>query len=581
VLGTVPVHEDGSARFLIPAYTPISLQPLDAEGKAVQLMRSWMTAMPGEVVSCAGCHEKQNSAPPVTLSIASAHPPAQIRPWHGPVRGFDFRREVQPVLDRYCVGCHDGQPRPDGPALCDFTAGPPRRILDNTSSINAASRFSPSYYQLRRFVRTPTKESDMYVPLPWEFHADTTRLVQMLQKGHHDVRLDDESWDRLITWIDLNAPFHGSWADIRGSEIGEHVRRQCQRRNEMRAQYAGMSEELAAAPPAPTVEPIVPPPRPARKTIEVACADWPFNAEEAVRRQRGSGLEPAELTVELAEGVRLDLVPVPAGEFVMGQEDGCDDERPSSPVKIAKPFWIGRCEVTNAQFAAFDPRHDSRMEPGDFIHFSPGERGWPLSRPAQPVVRVSWHQALAFCRWLSEKTGRHFHLPTEAQWEYACRAGTATPLSYGETSRDFSTWANLSDARHAAIDPFGWVGRVQTLPAWRPAETHRDDGQRVSAPVSSYSPNAWGLCDMHGNVAEWTRSAYRPYPYRDRDGRNDLAARGKRVVRGGSWYDRPKRCRSAFRQAYPADQPVYDVGFRVVCAPAPGNGTPLAHWSER
>ena len=97
VLGTVPVLDDGSAGFRVPAYTPIALQPLDAEGKAVQLMRSWFTAMPGEVVACVGCHEKQNTAPPVRRPLAAGRPPAEITPWHGPARGFSFRREVQPV----------------------------------------------------------------------------------------------------------------------------------------------------------------------------------------------------------------------------------------------------------------------------------------------------------------------------------------------------------------------------------------------------------------------------------------------------------------------------------------------------
>jgi formylglycine-generating enzyme required for sulfatase activity len=248
----------------------------------------------------------------------------------------------------------------------------------------------------------------------------------------------------------------------------------------------------------------------------------------------------------------------------MGRDGGNADEQPACRVKIARPFWMGRCEVTNEQFAVFAPRHDSGLESGDFIQFSPGERGWTLSRRRQPVVRVPWKQAMAFCRWLSQKTGRQFTLPTEAQWEYACRAGTATPLSYGSINDDFSAFANFSDVRHQAIDPFGWSGRVQTLPPWRPA-SQWDDRSRVSAPVGSYEPNPWGLHDMHGNVAEWTRSEYRPYPYDENDGRNDTTTVAQRVVRGGSWYDRPERGQSAFRQVYGPDQPVYDVGFRVIC----------------
>ncbi len=123
---------------------------------------------------------------------------------------------------------------------------------DNTSGINHASRFSASYYHLRRFVRTPTKEADMHLLPPWEFHADTTRLVQLLAKGHYEVQLDREAWDRLITWIDLNAPFHGSWAEIRGDEIAETVAHQVERRRALRLLTTGIDDDslpslLAAA----------------------------------------------------------------------------------------------------------------------------------------------------------------------------------------------------------------------------------------------------------------------------------------------------------------------------------------------
>ena len=573
VLGTVPVHEDGSARFRVPAYTPVAIQPLDAEGKAVQLMRSWLTAMPGEVLSCVGCHEPQHAAPPVRRTLALERPAAGIRPWRGPVRGFDFRREVQPVLDRYCVGCHDGKPRRSGRSIPDLTDRPPVPTMANRHSYNLAARFTPSYYELRKQVRTPTRESDLHLLRPWEFHADTTRLVQMLAKGHHNVRLDAEAWDRLVTWIDLGAPAHGTWTAICGPD---RVRHQWRRRREMRKRYTGMEDDPEAlpAPQAPSVGPVVPEPWTAAKAAPVpACPGWPFDAREARRRQQ-AGDGPIALSIPLADGVALELVRIPAGEFVMGQADACLDERPPCRVRIAAPFWLGRFEVTNEQFALFDPSHDSGLEHGDYIQFSPGERGWTLSRRKQPVVRVPWRQAVAFCRWLSARAGRPFTLPTEAQWEYACRAGAATPWSYGTPDTDFAPFANVSDATHQAIDPFGWSGRSQVIPPWRPADTRFNDHSRVSAPVGSYRANPWGLCDMHGNVAEWTLSAYRPYPYREDDGRNEPTANGKRVVRGGSWYDRPGRCRSAFRQSYLPDQGVYDVGFRVACRAGEGTRTP-------
>ena len=108
--------------FRIPANTQISIQTLDAEGKALQLMRSWMTAMPGEILSCVGCHQKQNAGPPSKQTIAATKVASEIEPWRGPVRGFSFSREVQPVLDKYCVGCHNGEPRRRGRKIPELSA---------------------------------------------------------------------------------------------------------------------------------------------------------------------------------------------------------------------------------------------------------------------------------------------------------------------------------------------------------------------------------------------------------------------------------------------------------------------------
>jgi len=558
VLGTVPVHEDGSARFLVPAYTPIAIQPLDSEGKAVQLMRSWFTAMPGEMVSCVGCHEPQNTTPPRQPSIAATHPPAEITPWHGPPRGFAFRREVQPVLDRYCVGCHDGKARPDGLEIPSFVDGEAVPMLANNNRINQASRFSLAYYQLRRFVRTPTKESDIYVLPPWEFHADTTRLVQLLEKGHYGVALDAESRDRLITWIDLGAPFHGNWTEI----VGDEARRQWRRRRETRKRYTGMDDDPEVVYPSAKPKPI---PLQTPASHAMAEAKRRLNPPEVIQPPQPAPRELPSLSIPLSDGVSLAMVLIPPGEFVMGQNGGYADEQPAGRVRIDKPFWMARCEVTNEQFSLFDASHDSRLEHGDFLKFGPGSRGATLASPQQPVVRVSWNRAMDFCRWLSEKTGRRFTLPTEAQWEYACRAGTSTPLWYGGPNADFAPYANVSDASHQVIELLGESSRADVLPPWRPADTRYDDRSRVSAPVGSYRPNPFGLFDMHGNVAEWTRSDYRPYPYSDAEPPGQPGSDVKKVVRGGSWYDRPDRCRSAFRQAYPACRPVYDVGFRVIC----------------
>jgi formylglycine-generating enzyme required for sulfatase activity len=237
--------------------------------------------------------------------------------------------------------------------------------------------------------------------------------------------------------------------------------------------------------------------------------------------------------------MKLEMVLLPPGEFVMG------DEEPTR-VRIDRPFWVGRFEVTNEQYARFDPRHDSRYEQTLGITSTPG---YALNGPKQPVVRVSGERATAFCAWLSEKTGQKFALPTEAQWEYACRAGTDTPFSYGTPEMDFSRWANMGDHSLEHFRDYSHGARE----GWLPRDDRFDDAQMVSAPVGGYRPNAWGLCDMHGNVWEWTRSDYGPA--------------GWKAARGGSWHDRPARCTSASRVGYPAWQGVYNVGFRVVCEP--------------
>ena len=148
------------------------------------------------------------------------------------------------------------------------------------------------------------------------------------------------------------------------------------------------------------------------------------------------------------------------------------------------------------------------------------------------------------------------------------RAGSRKPLWYGDTQTDFASYANLADRNLSHVDNFpNWELPFKALLPWRPAIDGVNDRHRVAAPVGSYKPSPWGLFDVHGNVWEWTRSIYKPYPYRDGDGRNDLTGESKRVVRGGSWYDRPQLARSASRLAYQPWQRVYNVGFRVVSEP--------------
>jgi formylglycine-generating enzyme required for sulfatase activity len=556
ILGTVPVYEDGSAMFRAPANTPLVVQPLDAEGRALQLMRSWMTAMPGEMLSCVGCHEPLNTSPPVGVSLAARRGPVEIEPWRGPARGFSFAREVQPVLDKHCVGCHDGRQKDAaGRPLHDLRrdGSPP------TDKAGYQNNFGAAYVALHPYVRRPGLESDYGLLAPLEFHASTSELVQMLRKGHHGVALDVEAWDRLITWIDLNIPYHATWSEASARRLGDRPPsdanvarlRQAGLRQQARELYANLDDDLEKILPIPPTPAFVRPQALSAQPKKVECPGWPWTAEEAKKRQAAAGT-PAERTVELPGGLKLDLVP--PGEFVMGSAEGPADELPEHRVRIAKTFWMSRHEITNAQYVQFDPAHDSGYLNR---HGTDSARGAPAFGPRQPVVRVSWQQAMAFCAWLSGKSGRRFTLPTEAQWEYACRAGTATPFCYGGPDDDFSKRANVADV---SAPSRGGKGSYE----WGLRDTRFNDGAAFTADVGKYAPNPWGLCDMHGNVAEWTRSTHKPYPYGDDDGRNESTSQGEKVVRGGSWCDRPHRTTSSFRLSYPVWQRVYNVGFRVI-----------------
>ncbi|MCY3019147.1 MAG: SUMF1/EgtB/PvdO family nonheme iron enzyme [Planctomycetota bacterium] len=537
ILGTVPVEPDGSAFFRVPANTPIFVQPLDADGKSLQVMRSWFTAMPGEVLSCVGCHESQNQAPPTYQASLSRMSPSEIKPWYGPARGFGFEHEVQPVLNHRCVGCHDGQNK-DGRQKPDFRGKQLRPEFKGN--------YSPAYMALAPYVRRAGYEADYHLPAPAEFHASTSALVQMLEKGHHNVTLTQEERDRIYTWIDFNVPYAGNWRESHRPPKAEQV----ERRAKYRLLLSNVEDRTEDPLPQPAAVAFEQPAPEAARPTPVKLEGWPLTAQQAAELQKQTGL--SEMKLDLGEGVSITLVPVPAGKFVMGDVNGFPDEFPDAAVGIGQPFYIGRMEVTNRQYAQFDPTHDSAyMEGRGKDRYT---RGTPVNEPDQPVVRISWKEAVAFCEWLSQKTRIECSLPTEAQWEWACRAGSATPWSFGESCEKAQNVGNVADS---SLSGWGW-GRVDRY----------SDGAMFSIPGGRYKPNAWGIHDMVGNVAEWTLTEYRAYPYVDGDGRNDPKAEGPKVVRGGSWNDTFRYCRSASRWRYLPCQPVYNVGFRIVCKPS-------------
>jgi formylglycine-generating enzyme required for sulfatase activity len=565
-LGTVPVHEDGSAMFKVPANTPISLQPLDAEGRALAQMRSWLTAMPGEVLSCVGCHESSNSSPPTTPSLAATKPVASLEPWRPVVSGFSFEREVQPVLDRHCSACHDG-----AEAQPDLRGG---RMIDDWSSQIAGNagpsrggRFSTSYANLFPYTRANGIEGDYHLLAPMEFHFSTSELGQMLRKGHHGVTLDADAMDRLITWVDLNRPYHGSWSSIGWGNAAELEAE----RSRMRELYAGILENHEQELPAPApVVPLRPDPPAPIANPQVAAAGWPFDAERARTLQ---GEKPE--SVLTAGGLTIPLVRIPAGEFVMGSSDGHRDEQPVHRTRITQPFHMAKFEITNQQFRAFDPAHDSRV--ADALNYQFGQRPWSLNVDDQPVCRVSFRSAIGFCEWLSRESGRKVTLPTEAQWEWAARAGTAGPYPFGDLPADYSGFANFADQSISAFAACTAAGNYHAIRIVEKPNRYdlpllydpaRNDGHHLSSAPGSRAANAFGLHDMHGNVAEWTRSIYQPYPL-DVGAANDPAAAGERVARGGSWWTRPHQGTSSHREVFEDYQPVMWVGFRVIVEDPP------------
>jgi hypothetical protein len=282
----------------------------------------------------------------------------------------------------------------------------PVKMVTAGNGGSRGGRFSVGYAELHRYVRRSGIESDIHLLTPMEFHAGTTELVQMLRKGHYGVKLDDESWDRIITWIDMNCPFHGTW----GETLNSRAQQQGARRMELLKLYAGIEDNPEYVPELPA-EPIqfVPPAPPARPAPQnFGPMPWPLSTKEAADRQ--SKLGEIRKTIDLGGEQKVELVLIPAGEFVMGSDDDCPDEWPLTKVSVQRPFWMGVHEISNAQYARFDPQHDSRVEPKQAYQF--GVHGYPMNRPEQPVVRVSWDRAMAFCRWLSEKqmvSGKRMH----------------------------------------------------------------------------------------------------------------------------------------------------------------------------
>jgi formylglycine-generating enzyme required for sulfatase activity len=232
--------------------------------------------------------------------------------------------------------------------------------------------------------------------------------------------------------------------------------------------------------------------------------------------------------------VKLKLTQIRAGNFMMGSpetEEGRWGNETAHRVSVSRNFYLGVYPVTQEQYQAV-------------MGNNPSEFQGKSDSPKRPVENVSWEEAQEFCRKLSLKTGRKARLPTEAEWEYACRAGTTTPFSFGAT-------ISTEQANYEGDSTYG--------------KSKKGIYREETTVVGSFSPNAWGLYDMHGNVWEWCEDWYDSGYYKSSPAIDPVNREkaGGRVCRGGSWYRIPQGCRSASRGGGEPDNRGADLGFRI------------------
>ena len=556
MLGTVPVEEDGWVIFKIPANTPVSIQPLDKDGVAVQWMRSWLTGQPGEIVSCVGCHEDQNQVVIPKRVIASQKAPHALTPPEGGTRSFTFDLEVQPILDRACIACHNGE----------------GKAFDLRGGKKDGKGYGTSYLNLHPYVHRQGGEGDMVVLYPYEYHPNTSELVRLLKKGHYNVQLTDAEWRKIYNWIDYNAPDKGYFNANVLKSFPYQGYDQIERRKQLTDKYAGgagvdwkkeIADYAAQLKNKGEIKPVMPKKVSPVKEKVLTVKGWPF-APDRVKEMLADEKETVKV-LEIAPGVQMTFVRIPAGEFVMGSYHGEPDTYPTTKVKIDKAFWMGELEVTNQQYNTIFPQHDSRYVDQQWKdHVVPG---YPANKPEQPVIRVSYNDAMEYCKILSQKTGLNITLPTEAQWEWACRGGSDEDFWFGNLNADFGKKDNLADVTTnkfavSGVDPqpmspeSPWYKYYTFLPK----AANVDDGSLVQVGGKKYEANPFGLYCMHGNVAEWTRSDYVPYPYKE----NPKKVSEYKVVRGGSYIERPKYSTAYSRKGFYPYQCVFNVGFRVI-----------------
>jgi formylglycine-generating enzyme required for sulfatase activity len=286
-------------------------------------------------------------------------------------------------------------------------------------------------------------------------------------------------------------------------------------------------------------------------------------------------LRPVRITTSLG----LELVRIEKGEFTMGSKE-LPSELPIHKVRLTRDFYLAAHPVTVGQFRAFVKAtgHKTEAESGKPVTGFDAEAKWFSNKKSyswkdpgfeqtdsHPVVCVSWNDADAFCKWLTKKEGKTYRLPTEAEFEYAARAGTTTRFSSGDEDKSLKGVANLADqALLKRMDRK--IAAMNAAPKGNKSGgvADFDDGYPFTSPVGKFKPNLWGLYDVHGNVWTWCRDWAGKYTAEDQvDPTGPAKPSGGRTIRGGAWFVGPLRCRSANRVQRPPAESFCYVGIRV------------------
>ena len=220
ILGQVPVEEDGSAYLSAPAGRFLFFQLLDKDGRMIQSMRSGTTLQPGETAGCTGCHEaRDGSAPAVPRTMAMKRGASRLEPWYGPTRDFGYTAEVQPVFDKHCVRCHDYGNKENGGLVLAGDLG----LAFNASYVDLRRKSPVRWSADKPDAKKPLVKAvddgppEVLPPMAWGSHR--SRLVDLLRAGHYDVKLDKEAMDRIVTWIDMNAPYYAYYSTAYGDAL--------------------------------------------------------------------------------------------------------------------------------------------------------------------------------------------------------------------------------------------------------------------------------------------------------------------------------------------------------------------------